>query len=313
LQAGFTVKQALPTITAVNPVRGNQGITLDITIAGTYFSGASEVSLGAGITLNRFSILSANQITASITIGADAATGSRDVMITTPGGSYVLPHGFTIIQALPTISAISPDVGNQGAMSNIIITGTNLTGASEIRLGTGIAVNSFTVLNSSQIAASITIIAGTEAGTRDVSVTTPGGKAVMANSFTVNQGLPVIISITPGEGSRGATLTVIISGSNLDGATSVSFGAGTVVQSFTNLSPTQLSVTLTINDAAVTGLRDVSVTTPGGSATMTNRFGIQEVSLSPLAIALIWMGIAAIGVLFAVVLNALKKNRIGGI
>lgn len=313
VQGGFTVKQALPTITAVSPAQGNQGTTIDVTIAGTYFSGASELRFGNGITVNGFSILSANQISASISISADAATGSRDVMVTTPGGSYALANGFTLIQALPTISAVTPASGNQGATLNVVISGTNLSNASEVRLGTGIAVNSFTVINSNRISASITIIAGTEAGTRDVSVTTPGGKAVMSNSFSVNQALPVITSITPAKGIRGDTLTIIISGSNLGGATSVNFGAGTLVQSFSNLSPTQLSVIVAIDDAAVTGLRDVSVTTPGGSSTLTNRFEITQGALGVLGIALIWLGVGAIVVLFAVVLNALRKNRRAGL
>jgi hypothetical protein len=309
LPGSFTVKQALPTITAVNPAQGNQETTIDIIIVGTNLGGTSDIQLGAGIIVNSFAVINATQISASVTITSGAQSGSRDVSVTTPGGSYALPGSFRVKQALPTILAVTPNNGSQGATLNISITGTNFSGASEVRLGTGIAVNSFNILSPSQIIASITIVAGTETGSRSVSVTTPGGSSLLPNGFTVNQGLPVIVSVNPGQGSRGSSLNVIISGSNLDGATAVSFGAGTTVQSFTNLSPTQISVSLLIADDAVTGLRDVSVSTPGGSATLSNRFTVKDPSPGTLIIALIWTGVAVVVVIFIFTLNALRQRR----
>ncbi len=177
----------------------------------------------------------------------------------------------TILQYIPPIiTSISQDHGDQGATLNIIITGTNFTGASEVLFGKSIAVNSFTVLSSSQITANITIVAGAAPGTRDVTVTTPSGSFTSSNCFTVKQALPVIESISPDNGSQGATLRVIITGRNLNGVTSVSMGAGVIIQSFTNLSPTQLKVNVVIDEKAVPGMRDVSVTTSGGISTLGN-------------------------------------------
>jgi hypothetical protein len=309
LPGSFTVKQAMPTITSINPAQGNQETTFDIIIAGTNLTGASEVRLGTGIVVNSFTILSSDQIAANISLAASAEIGARDVSVTTPGGSFSLPNSFTVKQALPTITSISPDNGSQGATLNITIRGTNLTGTSEVRFGTGIAVNSFTVLSSKQLAVNITIVAGATIGARDVSVTTPGGSFALPNSFMVNQGLPTITSISPNQGSQGATLDVIISGSNFDGATSVSFGAGVTIKSFTNLSPTQLRVNVMIDAKAITGVRDVSVTTPGGSSTLGNSFNIKERSLGTLIVALIWVGIAIVVVLFILILNILRKKR----
>ena len=309
LPEGFIVNQALPAITSISPAQGNQAITLNVTIEGANFTGASAIQLGTGITVNSFTVLNATQISANISIAAGIATGTRDVSVTTPGGSITLSDSFTVKQALPAITSISPDTGSQGATQNVTINGANFTGTSEVRLGTGVVVNSFTVLSDSQISASVSIVSSTETGYRDVTVTTPGGSSVLSYGFTVKQGLPVISSISPSQGSRGSTLTVIISGSNLNGATAVSLGAGAIVQSFVNLSPTQISVNVLIDEKAVTGVRDVSVTTPGGSSTLSNSFDIIEKSLSILLLALIWIGIAVIIVIFVVVLNALKKKR----
>ncbi len=289
LPGGFTVRQALPTIASINPAQGNQETTFNVTVTGTYLTGASEVRLGTGIVVNSFTVLSPSQITANISLAAGAEIGARDVSVTTPGGSFALPNSFTVKQALPTITSISPDNGSQGATIIVTIRGTNLTGTSEVRFGSGTAVNSFTVPSPSQITVNITIVAGSAIGASDVSVTTPGGSFALPNSFTVKQGLPTITSISPNEGSQGATLDVIISGSNFDGATSVSFGAGVAIKSFTNLSPTQLRVNVMIDEDSATGVRDVSVTTPGGSSTLGNSFNIKERSLGTLIVALIWV------------------------
>jgi parallel beta-helix repeat protein len=86
----------LPTITSVNPSHSNQSETLDVTIAGTNFTGATAVSFGAGVAVNSFSVDSPTQIIANITIDVTAATGSRDVSVTAPGGTETLTGGFTV-------------------------------------------------------------------------------------------------------------------------------------------------------------------------------------------------------------------------
>ena len=309
LPTSFTVRQALPTITSVSPDRGNQETTSDVTIAGTNLTGATEVRLGTGIAVNSFTVLSSNQLTANISLAVGAVIGARDVSVTTPGGSFTLPTSFTVRQALPTITSVSPDRGSQSATLTVTLAGMNLTGTSEVRLGTGIAVNSFTILNSNQLTANITIVGGAALGAMDVSVTTPGGNFTLPNGFTVKQALPIISSVSPSQGSQNAALTVIISGSNFSGATSVSFGSGVAIESFTNLSPTQLKVNVEIGGEAVTGARDVTVTTPGGSSTLGNSFTIKERSLGTLIVALIWVGVAIIVAFFIIILNLLRQKR----
>jgi len=86
----------LPTITSIIPDHGKQGETLGVIITGTNFSGATEASFGAGITVNSFNVDSSTQITANITIDADATLDGRNVSVTTPGGTGMLADGFTV-------------------------------------------------------------------------------------------------------------------------------------------------------------------------------------------------------------------------
>jgi hypothetical protein len=93
-----------PTVIAVSPNLGGQGVALDVTINGTNFLGATVVDFGAGITVNSFAVNSSDQITANILIASDATLGPRDVSVTTPEGTGTLPDGFTVTIRVPTVT-----------------------------------------------------------------------------------------------------------------------------------------------------------------------------------------------------------------
>jgi len=86
-----------PTVASVSPNSGEQGATLEVTIGGTNFTGATAVSFGDGITVNSFTVVSTTQITTNISISATATLGSRDVSVTTPDGTGTLTDGFTVV------------------------------------------------------------------------------------------------------------------------------------------------------------------------------------------------------------------------
>jgi len=181
-----------PTVTSVIPDQADPGATLDVTITGIYFNNAIAVELGYKITVNSITVDSDTQITASITIASDAPTGTRNVLVVTlEGTEYLysprLLDSFLVgaSPSIPSIASISPDRGNLGQTLNVTITGTNFTGASTVRLGTGVNVNSYTVNSDTQITASITIASSAPTGIRGVSVTTPTGTDTQPMSFNL--------------------------------------------------------------------------------------------------------------------------------
>ena len=93
---GFTV--APLAITSIDLGVTNKGATLDVTITGAGFTEGSTVDFGDGITVNSFTVNSDTQITASITIADGAATGLRDVSVTTPEGIATLADAFRVTQ-----------------------------------------------------------------------------------------------------------------------------------------------------------------------------------------------------------------------
>src|SRR5206468_12452829 len=92
---------------------------------------------------------------------------------------------------------------------------------------------------------------------------TPGGTATSTNNFTAIPA-PTITSFTPTSGPVGTSVT--ISGTNFTGATAVTFN-GASAASFTVTSATRIQAT--VPPGATTG--PLSATTPGGTATSTNK------------------------------------------
>ncbi len=160
----------------------------------------------------------------------------------------------------PTISSFTPTSGPVG--TPVVITGTDLTGATSVTFG-GVAAVSFTVNSATQITA--TVPSGAVTG--QIGATTPSGTGMSAGSFTVTgPPSPSISSFTPTSGPSGTS--VVITGTNLTGATSVTFGG--VAASFAVDSPTQ--ITATVPGGAVTG--PITVATSGGSATSIASFTV---------------------------------------
>jgi hypothetical protein len=85
-----------PKVTSVNPNQGKQNRTLSVTIAGTNLTGATKVDFGSGITVNSLTVKSSTQVAVYISISRSAATGYRNVAVTTPGGTGTLNNGFRV-------------------------------------------------------------------------------------------------------------------------------------------------------------------------------------------------------------------------
>ena len=121
-----------------------------------------------------------------------------------------------------------------------------------------------TVVSASQITA--TTPAGS-AGTVDVTVTTPGGTSATgaADHYTyVNA--PTVTQVAPPAGPLAGGTNITITGTNLTGATTVSFGS-TAATNFTINGATGITATAPAESA---GTVNITVTTPGGTSATSN-------------------------------------------
>ena len=85
-----------PTIASLSKLSGSQGKKLTVVITGTNLDGATALDFGEGIAVGTPAATSSTETTVDITIGSDAALGTRDVKVTTPDGTFTLEDAFTV-------------------------------------------------------------------------------------------------------------------------------------------------------------------------------------------------------------------------
>src|SRR5262249_25299785 len=138
----------------------------------------------------------------------------------------------------PTVTALSPTNGPTGGGTSVTITGTNFTDVGGVFFGATPA-DSFTVNSGTSITAispaasssSVTVTVATAAGVSSAGTGTP---------FTYNATAPTVTGLSVPSGPTAGGTTVVITGTNLNGATAVSF-KGTAASSFTIDSATQIT------------------------------------------------------------------------
>ena len=171
----------LPVVRAVKPESGPEGGGTPVTIEGEELTDATSVTFGA----NAASSIKVNSPT-SMTAVAPAGSGTVDVTVTTPEGTSVATSSdrFTYA-ATPDVTRLEPAQGPRAGGTSVAITGTDLSGATQVTFGTTPA-QSFTV-NS---ATSITAFSPPGSGTVDVVVTTPAetSPAYAGDRFTYESG-----------------------------------------------------------------------------------------------------------------------------
>ena len=185
--------------------------------------------------------------------------GLLDMLV---GGSDGALRHFEQLPPAPTITSFTPTSGPVG--TQVTITGTNLTGA------TAVTVNGTAATLGANTATSLAFTVGMGSTTGAVSVTTPGGTAT-GGTFTVTVP-PTISSFLPTSGPGGTT--VIITGSNLSGLTSVLLRG--IPCNISPISATQTS--FVVPAQASTG--KFQLTTTGGTVLSGTDFTVTRASAS---------------------------------
>ncbi|GAB6900663.1 beta strand repeat-containing protein [Kineosporia succinea] len=248
----FTYTNA-PTISAVSPGSGPLSGGTTVTIAGSGFSAASGVTVDgapAGFTV-------VDDSTVTVIMPAHAA-GSAPVVVTTAGGSSA-PVPFVYVNP-PVITSITPRAGPEAGGTSVIIAGTGLSAATEVRFGTVAA--GFTVDGPTQI----TAVSPAGTGIADVTVTTAGGTSTTgaADRFRYAP-VPALGSAGPNVGPIGGGTVVTVSGTGFTGAILLTVDGASVP--FTVADDSTITFTTPPGSA---GAKNIEVTTPGGVSGTTS-------------------------------------------
>jgi hypothetical protein len=86
----------------------------------------------------------------------------------------------------PIVDAISPQSGRPGDTLDVVIRGSNFTGATSVDFGPGVTVNSFEVESPTRIVANITIDPAAELGDNNIVITTPSGNSTSSVAFNID-------------------------------------------------------------------------------------------------------------------------------
>ncbi len=253
------VNQPAPTVTALSPSSGSSIGGNTVTITGTYFANVDSVYFG-GVPAPNFTVVSSTSITATVPPGVPSIV---DVTVATAGGVSALNSGdrYTYSPApVPIVTGLSTSSGTTAGGTQVIVSGSGFTSATQVLFGANPAYFVFDADNQ------ITAFSPSQAaGTVDVTVVAPGGTSgtSTADQFTyTNATGPSVSGVSPATGTTAGGNTVTISGSDFTGATAIAFGSVLgIIDDVVNDS----TIIATVPSQAA-GTVHVIVTTPSGTS-----------------------------------------------
>ncbi|MBF9223211.1 LamG-like jellyroll fold domain-containing protein, partial [Hymenobacter ruricola] len=243
----------------------DSGTGLTSTSGGAVSGGGTGNDFGSGVAIAGQQVYVGGYITPSARFGSTTLAnpaGSNTNVLTRVTDVSLTPLA-------PTITSFTPLSGPVGTA--VTITGTNLAGATSVSFN-GTAAG-FVVNSATQITA--TVPAGATTGV--LAVTTPGGTATSAASFTVIS-VPTISSFTPASGPTGTT--VALTGTNLGSPSTVRVNgtAGTVLGT---PAATATGFSFTVGAGSSTGAVTLATADGVAASTLTPVLRLQAAGGSP--------------------------------
>jgi len=181
---------ACPGVPTFLPASGIVGST--VTISGTFNSTVT------GVRFNTSSLVTpTNPSTTGATAVVPAGATTGPIHVYTTAGQRTSATNFTVTPVpAPTISSFTPTFGPVG--TSVKITGTNFSGtiSGASFTTTGVTFNNVTATFVVNSATQITATVPTTATTGTIKVTTPGGTATSATSFTVSKTHPRTVTLS---------------------------------------------------------------------------------------------------------------------
>ncbi len=255
-----------PTITTIDPTEGSLAGGTLVTIDGTNFT-----ATGTTVTFNSSLPVMATFVSSSritVVTPAGVTAGPVDVIVTTPGGmSAPSATQYTYIDQ-SAIGSISPSSGPLAGGTPVTITGKGFMlpgpAATDVTFN-GMSGTSFIVVNDTEI--TVTTPSGGTAGLATVVVQKASGDITSSDTYTY-VAAPTITSLSHSSGPLHA-YPITINGTNLTGATDVTFGSNLASIVSINSTGTQMQIQ---TPAGSPGTVDVIVTTANGTGTLLNGY-----------------------------------------
>jgi hypothetical protein len=159
----------------------------------------------------------------SLALGLAAVGGAQDDPAAPAAGEEFLDAAVA-----PGVTAVAPPSGPTAGGTQVVITGTNFTGATKVEFGDAGDATDFTVVAATRIVA--TVPQATTAGAKAIKVTNADGTNATGASYTYVA--PTVTSIAPNFAKKDAASTITLRGTGFTGAVAadVSFNFDTPVK-----------------------------------------------------------------------------------
>jgi hypothetical protein len=284
VQCSGTCLLPAPTLTSISPtnvIAGSGGLTLTVTGADFVNNESNSVVQWNGNPLTT-TWVSLTQMTAAVPAADTATAGIFPVTVFTPapGGGTSGSMSFTVNNPVPvlTSTSLSPASATAGgATFTLTLTGSGFVNGSSVQWNTYSLATTY--VSATQLSAQVPATDIATAGTASVTVfnTTPGGGTSTAQTFTINNPVPVLSSLSPNNArAGGAGFTLTLNGSNFVAGSVVNWNTNSLVTTY--VSATQLTAQVPATDIATAGTASVTVfnATPGGGTSSAQTFSIDN-------------------------------------
>jgi hypothetical protein len=245
-----------------------RGASATVTLGGRNLDTVTGLDLGPGIAVSGWTPRSATRATASVSVGASALAGARSADLLVGTTRFASPPLFTVTGGEPRASASIPAAIPRGVTTRVELTGENLDRATEVSLGSRVAVTALDASNPTRIRFDATPRDDAPTGPRDITLLVDGTPRVLTALISVSGGPLEVQRVRPDRIERERTTLVTLEGLNLDGITSFDAGPGVTTVSIRASDPTAATVSLAVAPDAATGLRTATIAGTHGTATL---------------------------------------------
>ncbi|MCK6545423.1 IPT/TIG domain-containing protein [Myxococcota bacterium] len=268
----ITVSNLAPVLTSITPNSAQSTVgAATITLTGSAFVPASVAQVNGVAVATTY--VSPTQIRATIPATTTSVAGTYGVTVFngTPGGGTSASQTFTVFDVSPVLTSISPTRAVLGDVATTItLTGSNLRNYS-VATFAGTALTT-TYVSTTQLTAVVPGTSLTTAGTYSVTVSTLGALSA-AQTFTVENPLPVITALSPASVVVGAAATTVtVTGSGFVTGSVIRFAGADLATTY--VSSTSLTATIPATSLATLGEYAVTVfnPAPGGGSSASQTF-----------------------------------------
>jgi hypothetical protein len=258
------------TVSGADPDAEDNSGPVAVTISGTNLDPNSTVSLVktgvdpiVGTTNNSSSTDSATALHRTFQL-LNKGPGDYDVQVTAPGngGTGTCNECFTVVAAgAPTLSSVSPNTVGGGATNvTLTLTGTRIyPGATVVFSSADVhPIGAADVTAPNSLTQHISVDSDATPGTTTVKIENSDGQQSGPQNLTITAA-PTVTGIDPNRRAAGSSFELTVTGTNFQDGATVDFSNNAISADVTNVTPTEITATVTVPRSVTSGGASVAV------------------------------------------------------